>query len=142
MLLLDIDASLLRFCADFADRHANMGVINFDANADESTLPQQDVVGISGVTVLADEGMCEVTVLFGISTREDTNLFRLNTYMAELFEDVLPTRRIKIYDANSGVQIGWMAVTNGTRALAVGGSSTRPLKYVMVNLLSSLAFDA
>lgn len=141
MILEDINASILRFCADFADAHTNMTVINFDANADEASLPLNDVIGISGVTVAADESQCEVTMLFGVSTRDDTNLFRLNRCIAELFEMLLPEQRIRLYDANTGQAKGYLVAANGTRTLAIGGSATRPLQYVMVQLLSTSTFQ-
>lgn len=140
MLLANINASLLRFCAEFADAHPNMEVVNFDAHADEGTLPKSDVVGLSSVSISVDENLCSVDLLFGVSTREDTNLFRLNQYMAELFEMVLPEEHISLYDAYSGLELGTLVVTNGTRTLTIGGSSSRPLQYVMLNLVSTKTF--
>lgn len=117
-----------------------MEAVNFDAYGDESALPQADVVGISGVSVGVDEEMCEITLAIGLSTREDTNLFRLNRYIAEMFEELLPTEHIPLYNADSGIQTGQMIVSNGTRTLTVGGSSTRPLQFIMVTLMSLVTF--
>ena len=141
MLIKNINSSLLRFCAVFANQHPGMEVVNFDAHGDEQSLPQADVVGISGVSVSVDEGLCDVTLMIGISTREDTNLFRLNEYIDKLFHVLLPTKKMRLYDADSGSALGWLVTTNGTRTLAIGGSSTRPLQYIMVTLVSTVTFS-
>lgn len=141
MLLANINASLLRFCADFADTQPDMQVVNFDAYADEAEIPPVDVIGPAGVSVAIDDELCEINMMFGVSTREDTNLFRLSKYMDSLFDLLLPTKKIPLYNADSGQRTGWLVVENGTRLLAIGGSSTRPLQYIMVNLISTKTFS-
>src|SRR5688500_4552416 len=138
-LLKHVHVSLVRFCADFADQRPDMTAEDFETFADEGTFPQNDVVGISGVEIGVDEEMCDIQLLIGISTRDDTNLFRLRDYVSDLFDLLLPTEKIALYHHETGKQIGWMVVENGTRTMPVGGAS-RPLQFIMVNLTSILTF--
>lgn len=134
MILSDIHASLLRFCADFAEANTNMAVINFDAHADETTIPNADVVGMSGMSLTVDEHVVGVKCLFGLSTLDDTNLFRMVSLMDALLGKLLPTKTIQIYNATTGALNGLLVVENGTTMLAVGGSVARPLQYIMVSM--------
>lgn len=140
MINRNLHASLLRFCADFAEQFPGMTALNFDAHADESTIPANDVIGMSGLAFRVQEHMIHTTVMFGLSTVEDTNLFRLTAQMDALFELLLPTKRIRVYDADSGADVGWMVVEDGTSVMPVSGSTTRPLQYVLVSLSTSLSF--
>jgi hypothetical protein len=138
-LVRNLHASLLKFCNDFAEEN-NIASVYFDAHADESTLPPGDLIGMSGLSWEVDEHFLSVNVMIGISTNEDTNLFRLLGLVGSLFELVLPEKKISAYDADSGEVIGVFVVRNGTRALPVGGSSARPLQYIMVGLESTVTF--
>lgn len=139
MLVRNLHASMLRFCSDFAAANG-LTAVNFDAHADESNLPIGDLVGISGLSWEVDDSMLSVQVMFGVSTKDDTNMFRLIEHFDKLFELVLPTKRISAYDADSGEEIGKFVSLNGTRALPVGGSTARPLQFVMVALESTVTF--
>lgn len=136
----NLHASLLRFCADFAEKFPGMTPINIDAHGDESTIPSTDIVGLSGLSYRFQEHFIKITVMFGLSTVSDTNLFRLTEQMDELVELLVPTRKIRAYDADSGEDIGWMIVEDGTSVMPVGGSETRPLQYVLVSLSTSMTF--
>lgn len=140
MIIKDVHASLLRFCADFATKFPGTGVVFFDAHADESELPSSDIVGLTGVTVSVENQLAEVKCMFGISTLDDTNLFRLTDMVAELFESLLPTKKIPVFDASTGIEKGWMIAQDGTTLLPVTGSAARPMQYVLVHLSSSQTF--
>ena len=139
-LVKSLHTSMLRFISEFANEYG-LETVNMDAHGDESTLPQKDFIAVSGLSWDVDDGFLNVNVMFGISTLEDTNLFRLVELVGELFEKVLPTMRINAYDADTGEKVGNFVVRNGTRALPVGGSTVRPLQYVMVGLLSTTTFS-
>lgn len=140
MLVRDLHASILRFCSDFAAEH-NMEVVNFDSHADESTMPKADAIGMMGLSWEVDEDFLDVSVLIGISTLDDTNLFRLIEKISYLYELLLPAKKISVYDADSGEEIGLFVVKNGTRALPVGGSTSRPVQHIMVGLASTITFQ-
>ncbi len=139
-IVRNIHASMLRFCADFAEAN-NLTVVNFDAHADESTIPATNIVGMSGLSFDVDDHFISVNVMFGISTKDDTNMFELIRLLDTLFESVLPTKKVRAYDADTGEAIGWFIVQNGTRALPVGGSVARPLQHIMVGLVSTITFN-
>lgn len=140
MLVKDLHASVLRFCADFATEHG-LGFVNFDAAADESQLPDQNCIGMSGLAWEVDEELLDVNVMIGICTKDDSNLFKMIELIAPLYERLLPTKKIRVYDADSGEAKGWFVVQNGTRALPVGGSTVRPIQHIMVGLSSTVYFD-
>ena len=137
MIFRDVQVSCLKFCNDFSLKHPGMQAENFDAHADESILPMSDLVGLSSLSLVLDDKMAAISLMIGISTLVDTNLFRLSALVDELLQSLVPTNKIKLFDADTGIEKGWMVVQNGTRVLAVGGSSARPLQYVSLNLLTS-----
>lgn len=143
MILRDIHASILRFCAEFAEGYSEpaMDAINIDAHSDETTIPNTDIVGMSGLSIDVDEHVVGIKVMIGLGTLDDTNLFRLMAQMDALFDKLLPTKNIKVYDADTGEEKGSMVILNGTRMLPVGGTEARPLQYVMVSLLTTRTFD-
>jgi hypothetical protein len=139
-LIRNVHASMLRFCADFAEAN-QLTVVNFDAHADESTIPASNIVGMSGLSLDVDDHILSVNIMFGISTKDDTNMFELIRLLDPLFELLLPTKKIRAYNADTGEQTGWFVVQNGTRVLPVGGSVARPLQHIMVGLLSTVTFN-
>lgn len=140
-LVKSLHSSMLRFISDFAVEH-DLAIVNMDAHADESTLPSKDFIAMSGLSWDVDDELLSVNIMFGISTLEDSNLFRLIDLFGDLFEKVLPTSRINAYSADTGEKVGDFVVRNGTRALPVGGSTARPLQYVMVGLLSTITLSS
>ena len=141
MILRDIHASLLRFCADFSERYPGMAVENFDAHADESTIPKSDIVGLSGLSIALDDSFVSTKLMIGISTLDDMNLFRLMDRMDVLLDRLKPTQRLPVYDADTGIEKGWMIVENGTTLMPVGGSKARPLQYILISLATNLSFN-
>lgn len=140
MILNNINSSLLRFCSEFTEtsRSKTLVAINFDAHGDDSTLPESDLIGIESVSVSVEHKFLNVKLMFGISTLDDTNLFRLSELTAEFFELVMPEKNIPLLDADTGEEIGWLKVQDGTTLLPVSGSMARPMKYFLVHLLSSV----
>ncbi|HYG34262.1 MAG TPA: hypothetical protein VEC99_05735 [Clostridia bacterium] len=134
MIIKDIHASLLKFCSDYASNHEGMTVVNFDAHADDTTLPANDVIGLAGLSVTAADRFLSIKALIGISTLNDTNLFRLAEKIAELFERLMPESRIDVVDAATGEVKGWMIAMDGTTMLASEGTKARPLQHVAVSL--------
>ncbi len=140
--LSNIQASLIRFCMDFIVTHPDMIFVNYDAHADETTVPPGDLIGPSGLSLTFDEQLIDINLMFGVATDIDTNLFRLNNLMGQLLELLKPTKKIRVLDSESGVELGWMVVQNGTRLLPIGGSKVKPLQYIMVRLGTSETFKS
>lgn len=139
MLVRDLYSSILRFCADFAEEHS-IQVVNFDAYADDEGLPQDDVIGMSSLSWEVNDQLVQASVMIGICTKDDTNLFTLMDLIAHLYEKLLPTMKIRILNADSGEEGGWLIVENGTKAMPIGGSMARPMQYIMVGLASTTYF--
>lgn len=137
-------SSLLKFCQDFNDamtaKGYNLAVVNFDAHSDINDLPQQDCVGIMNYALTVDDHFASIRCMIGVTTLDDTNLFRLNDLSGELLDLLLPTRRIEVVDHNTGQRIGLMSVQNGTRALPASGQ-VRPARFIAVSLLSDQTWN-
>lgn len=136
MLYRDIHASMLKFCTGFKVEMAalalDLDVIYFDAHGDETTLPQKDLVGLSGLSMETNGGLIEVQAMIGIATLSDTNLFRLVKLIDQLFAKLMPDKLIKLYDADTGANKGVLKIMNGTRVMPVAGTDTRPVQYVFI----------
>lgn len=133
LILMDVDASLKRFCVQFgASFTPSLAYEDFDAHADESTVPPGDLIGTSGLSLSTSAPFVDVEVMIGITTTNDTNILRLREMVATLFERLQPTKTIDVLDYKTGGKKGNMIVQDGVRVLPVGGNHSRPLQYVMV----------
>lgn len=140
MIYKDIHVSLMRFCSDFKVEASAAGFdltpVYFDATPDDDSLPQSDVIGLSGLALGVDDGLIEVQCMIGISTLHDTNLFRMIDLVDRLFQKLQPDKIVKIFNADTGANAGTLKVMNGTRVMPVAGT-TRPVQFVLVSLASS-----
>lgn len=132
MIFKNMFSSLFRICSEFAEEQANLSVVNFDSHADDSKLPDGDIIGLSGFSVMSSGPLQTAHVMIGIATREDTNLFRMVSLIDVLYQRLQPGKKLPVFDADNGSRIGTFTVMDGTRVLPVGGSPTIPLQYVMV----------
>ena len=138
----DLQVSLMRFCNDLK---SNFGAtipefINFDAAWDESQLPDSPVLGYMGLTFEVDDQFVEGSFQIGFTTKNDENLFLLSESINKILLRLLPTSKLKIYDATTGSEKGFMVVRNGTRVMPVAGSKTRPIQFVAVQFATTTTF--
>lgn len=134
MILEDLYTSVMRFCDDFRIAQApdySLKVVNFDAHADESTLPESDIIGISSFTS-ETEVFTDVMVLIGISTLDDPGLTRHMKLVSRLYEKLLPESRHKVYSTATGQSRGIMVVSGGIRLMPISSSNARPLQFIGV----------
>ena len=135
----NVEASLLNFCKRFAEavniQHPdwNFKQVSFDSYATEGELPLQDLVGLNHVMVELDEHQLIVECLFGVSTYEDENGFRMKAAASHLFEELKPTRTLPYLDATTGGILGFFSIKNGTRMMPVGGDQ-RFVRFFIVQL--------
>lgn len=133
LIMMDIDASIKRFCVDWGGAQTGPLIYeDFDAHADENTVPEGDLIGTSGLTLTTSHPFIDVDIMIGIATDGDTNLLRLRELVARLYQRLQPTKLIDILDFQTGVKKGSLIVQDGVRVLPVGGESSRPVQYVMV----------
>lgn len=133
----NINASLLRFCADFRDAMAEEGyiieVVNLDAFTDEEAWPTGDFIGIAEVTITLTQ-IPMVECLFAISTRDDFQLYRMATLMGFLSERLLPTSTLTIYDASTGDALGLATLLDGTSIKPPIVTKTQPVRPIIVRM--------
>lgn len=133
LIMMDLLFSLMRFCTDWAaNEEGQMLYEDFDAHADDSSVPPGDLIGTSGFTLTVDHPFVSMDVMIGIATEGDTNIIRLRTMVARLFQRLQPTQKIDVIDYKTGVKKGFLIVQDGVRLLPVGSGSTRPIQYIMV----------
>lgn len=132
----DIEASLLRFCADFA---AEQGIesLFLDAHTDEAQWPNADFVGLGELNQDISEfyeGQCVIA----ISTVDDTNLHRMRALTDPLVERLLPNSALPVYDKDTGVSIGKLFIRNGVRVGSPVPTKTQPIRPIMISFVSDL----
>jgi hypothetical protein len=133
LIMMDIDASLKRFCVLFGqDQSPPVEFEDFDTHADDNSVPKIDLIGTSGLALSSSAPFVDVEVMIGVSTLNDTNLLRLRELVARLFQRLQPTKTLDVFDYKTGEKIGNMIVQDGVRVLPVGEGQSRPVQYVMV----------
>lgn len=132
----DIEASLLRFCADFAAEF-NLETLYLDAHTDEAQWPNADFIGLGELNQDITEffeGQCVIA----LSTVNDTNLQRMRELMDPLVTRLLPKSSLPVYDKDTGVILGNLFVLNGVRVGAPVQTKTQPIRPVMISFVSDL----
>ena len=142
-MYLDLQASIMRFCNDFK---LSMGTgiipefVNFDSSWDDAELPNGHCIGYMGLTFGIDDQLVEGSVQIGYTTQNDTNLHDLSRAIDVLVKRLLPTNKLKIYDASTGAEKGYMVILNGTRVMAVAGSKSRPVQFVAIQFATTTTY--
>lgn len=132
-ILMDIDASIKRFCVDFGEALTPaLQYEEFDDHADESSVPKTDLIGTSGLSMVVNHPFITTSIMIGITTYGDTNILRLRKMIAMLFQRLQPTKTVDLLDWQTGEKKGNLIVADGVRVLAVGGDDSRPIQYVAV----------
>lgn len=137
-------ASLFRLCNDFITKMVGDGVIpadsmqvfDWDAHADQDELPNKDLIGPIEYEIEVDEKLHYITTMIGISTINDTNMFRLHTLIDHMFDQLQPEMLVPYVDGATGNQMGSMKALNGTAVMPTAKTKTRPFKAVAVSLAS------
>jgi hypothetical protein len=139
-------ASLLKFCADFAEAINVPGQDKFepvflDAYEDYESLPTGSLIGVAGYSIEVDEHLANITVMIGVATENDVNEFRLTAAMGKLMNRLLPTKIIVVYDAETGDVLGKMTIQNGIRTMPSSGVEGRSIKYIAIHAASDVTVD-
>lgn len=143
----DIATSLLRYSADLAARikqkyNLDLTPVDFDAYADDSKLPEGDLVGWSQWEINQESDQVGFYLMGGIgfSVVNDTNLTRLNMYyMDEILEDInskCPPIRILKGNEGTEIELGQFAFSGGFDITDVETKGSRSYKFFAVTLLS------
>lgn len=145
-ILENLQASLLNFSKRFAEGMRLAGVspsvqvVDFDSVQDEDELENIDLTGPSNLQVTLDEHLLDVEVMFGVTTYNDLNTFRLKKLSGYLLEELKPTRTLPYLDATTGIQSSYMVIQNGTKMMPITGGD-RPARFFIVRMKLALGFD-
>jgi hypothetical protein len=125
-------SSLIKFINDFRGTNdPSATYFDWDAHASISELPIGDVMGPAGIG-LANEGQkTQVVFSFGLSTSDDTNLFRLRSMMSKLYGKLQPGMTVPVYDT-AGVRRSWLVVKDPVTIAPVSKSEIRSIQFISV----------
>lgn len=132
--------SMFAFCKTFSQDmisggySSNLEVFNFDAHADLTSLPTNDLVGLAEFGLVVQEKNFSIQTMVGISTLDDENLFRLERLVDQLVYRIQPETFVKYYDVTSGLVVGNLKVMPGLEVFPIVKTDIRPLKFVAVEL--------
>jgi hypothetical protein len=141
---MDLKASVFLFCNTFRTELENaiiapdvttntFEVYNFDAHADNTVLPDKHLIGVRDFSLIHDQTI-EIECMFGVGFKDDTNLFKLDAAMDRMLKHIIPTKRLPLVDAASGVQYGLMTSLSGLTVFPVDRTKVRPIQFVGVRL--------
>ena len=109
--------------------------VDWEAHANIEELPDTDLIGPTSLVVMeVSPQMFDVNFAIGVSTYStDENLFRLRWYVSQIFSRFRPMKQLKIYDSETAEEFGYLICADGTGAMPMTRSTTRPFQYVQVN---------
>ena len=111
--------------------------INWDAHVTTAVLPDKDLIGIAGLSMVNDEKVFDIIVSFGISTFSDPNLFRHVTLIGDLFDMIYPGATLDWLD-EFGNKIGVMVVKDQPEVAPIEPTITRPLQFLSMNRVGTV----
>lgn len=131
----DFQASLFKFCTQMAVDMKNLSIVDakifkWDAHADIEVLPDQDLLGPMEFSMVGNEGTYIITSMVAMSTRDDTNLDRLDKMLNYVHDKIQPDNTFPIVDALSGAPRGVMKFMDGVGILPVLNTRIRPVKAI------------
>lgn len=110
---------------------ANLEFINWDANVEVKTLPKVDLLGIRHFNVWPENGIIHCGVGFGVSTYEDTNLFRHTQIIARVFNAVKMGTGYRLVEALTGTDVTFMRVKDGAHVPPILQTDVRQIQFVI-----------
>lgn len=143
MMIEDVWASVVKVCQeiiqDVKDIYPDNQVefVDWEAHANIAELPNCDLIGPTALSLTEQSpGLSDAVFAIAASTYgDDTNLFRQRKIMSMIFERMRPTKQMKIYDAGSALEKGFMVFTDGTTLVPMTRSEARPWQYVQAQAL-------
>ncbi|MES0134509.1 hypothetical protein NKJ88_06035 [Mesorhizobium sp. M0016] len=143
MIIEDAWVSIVKVCqgiiteveALYPDTEINF--FDWETHSNVAELPNSDLIGPTALAFTEQSpGLSEAVFAIAASTYgDDTNLFRHRKIMSLIFERLRPTKTMKIYDAGSALEKGFMVFTDGTTLVPMTRSEARPWQYVQVQAL-------
>lgn len=116
-------------------------LIDWEAFSSIQELPATDLIGPAsfGIDERSPE-IFDVVFTIGVSTFDDTSLFRHRKLMAQIFEELRPTKTLTVFDAETARPYSWMKIVNGTSLAPVANAQTRAFQFIQAQgLLDPLA---
>ena len=143
----DAQASLMKFLTDTmsaavtinSDGGAAPALVDWDAQTDETTIPDGDLYGLMDYGIIDEGGQYTVSARICLSTRQDENLFRSRDFTNHLFNACLMDKQVPLLNAETGSRIGTMKFMEGTQVLPLVTTVVRSYRHIAVSLTYSVA---
>lgn len=133
-----IEASLLRFCAQFGQGRG-LTPLNMDDFTQESQWPaDKDFIGF-GELNLDITDFYDGEAAFMLSTLEDLGQSRLRGHLHDLLDLVAPNAAIDVVHADTGEKLGDLFIYDGVRVGPPVVTKTRPIRPVFFRFGSNLS---
>jgi hypothetical protein len=131
-----ICSSIIRFGETFRKANAlpSATYFDWDAHAQLSELPENDVVGPAGIGLSNEGKITQVVFSIGLATVGDANLFRLRKMMSQLYGELQPEMTIPVYDT-TGTRRSWLVVKSPVTIAPVSKSEVRACQFISVMAL-------
>lgn len=145
-IILDPKFSLYAICNQFRQlpNVGDLDVINWDAHADEASLPEGDLIGIYQYgQEIGEGGLSYPSAMFVISTVDDNNLERLDRYFGELANLLRPGNTHPLYNVETEEIIGTLTVQEPVELFPVSktDSQSRPTQAMAAAFAADLSFQ-
>lgn len=132
--------SLVGFCYDFIkENNLDFDSFDFDAHASLEELPQKNLIGVGEYSLQEEQELYYGSCSIFISTLQtDHNINILRPTLAKLFAELHTNRRIPIYNDDFTQEIGNIVIMNGTQAMPVARTKTRPLAGINISFATAV----
>lgn len=133
--------SLLIFCNDFITKNnlEDFTTFDFDAHASLEELPNDNLIGIAEFELEERQELYYGSCSLLLSTLQtDYNIQLLRPTLSKLFHDLRTNMRIPIYNDTLTEEIGNIIIMEGTQAMPVSRTKTRPLSGVNINFATAV----
>lgn len=114
----------------------DLQVVNLDDHSDIFSLPQTDIITLTGFNSYMDEKTVSFAWFVGVSTLEDTNNHRLSKMISYLYARFSPGKAIKVVD-NELKEVSKLITTNNTQVIAMSRERNRSIQMISVDAKST-----
>lgn len=114
----------------------DLEVVNLDDHADIFSLPQNDIITLTGFNSYMDEKNVSFAWFVGVSTLNDTNNHRLSKIISYLYARFSPGKAIKVVDENLN-EVSKLITTNNTQVIAMSRERNRSIQMISVDAKST-----
>ena len=106
--------------------------VDFDDHADIQTLPPQDIIGLTGLSITDGTGFYDISFGVAVMCQNDGSIFNLTQYASYLFVNLIGQKSFPVFMPGDVMlkQIGLITIFAGTTVMPTARSEARPMTVV------------